>query len=220
MRKTEVRKAIFSGLHRLVEQKGFKPKKSPGLFVRKFAGGEHRLLIPLADYQPVFIFSLVVCVRIDEAARIFQRFTGMDPRYFPETVSSITQLKYFFGVDKKEYRVTAIQDISAAMDDLAPVLAQKILPMLDDCIDVRRLDIKLNSGAFPGFDSTNLPAAALNSLIVARLAGNPRFEELAERYRQEMRDFDDNEKAELNRLVQYLGNEAGERSPKNGCGDL
>jgi hypothetical protein len=119
----------------------------------------------------------------------------------------MTQLEYFFPGERppKQYSVHNEDEIRAAVAELAPVIRDKILPFLDQHQDVATLDAALN-GDDPRIDTSDITSRTLHAVVLAHLAGNPRFEELVARYQAELEKFSalGKSRERLAQLVEYL----------------
>lgn len=206
MKLSDVRNMVLCKLASLFD--GFMNRKSEDEgFARTIPGGRQEVLVSLLDYDPVFVFSLVMCVRLDAVENIFHLFSGAPPEYQATTPTSITQLQYFFPghQGKKEYSASTEEDIEAAVRELS-VIRQKILRFFDQHQDVKALDATMNSEEAADFDRSGQPYRAMHGVIVARLANNTRFEKIVARYRNEAQPWPDEDKDKLDRLVSYLKN--------------
>jgi hypothetical protein len=207
MTKAEVREALYKELVPLF--RGFRLKKSDEGFVRAIPGGTQKIMVPLVDYNPVFIFSLVLCTRLDEVERIFNRFSGSPPKYQAMTLTTMTPLEFFYPScqGKKEYKVQTAEDIAKAVRDLSSAGGNLNL-FLDRHQDVESLDAAMNSADGPRFDKSSDPYRAMHALILARLAKNPEFEKLAARYEAQAGNWNPVDKQKLDGLVSYLNQES------------
>jgi hypothetical protein len=181
MNKTEIRDLIYRELAPLLP--GFKPKPREESFVRTIPDGKQALMVAIVDYRPEYRFSLVLVVRLEPVQQIVNQFSGSPPKYHKLTTTTLTQLGWFFPGEPhpKQYSVTNEPEVIAAVKQLAPIIQHKILPFLDHYKDVKAIDEMINE-LDPSPDSTHMPVHGLTALVAARLAHNPRFEELAAKY--------------------------------------
>lgn len=198
MKKTEVKDAIFSELTKLVADKGFRySKKESGQLTRQFKGGFQIIYGMITDYCPHFEFELVVEIRLDAAEEIRHAFFDLPPSGRTGSTTVSIDLGYFLDCRLDErFQVSTLDEISKTIKFLTPVLLDKIIPTLDRCTDAQGLDKLINS---------ELEFYAVESLIVARLAGNPNFDRLV-REKEEIvaREHDEKYKHCFSRLVEYL----------------
>ncbi|MDZ7363650.1 MAG: hypothetical protein ONB46_23475 [candidate division KSB1 bacterium] len=208
MKKQEVRDMIYTGLNSVLAGNGFRLKKSEESFVRPISGGQQRIYVALWDYQPEFIFSLTMGVRLDAVEQVFHLFSGSPPKYQSMSMTTLTQLEYFTAGKRKEYKISTEAEISTALDDLFKIVTEKVLPFFEKYRDVPSIEAAVNSGSLPTrFDSTQLPAGAMHAVILAHLVGNPNFERMVVQFQDAMRGFPEVEKDKFNRLVAYLINQ-------------
>jgi hypothetical protein len=203
MTKTEVREKIFEQLGPHLP--GFKPRKREECFARKITGGTQCIGVPLVDYRPLFRFSLHTSTRIEEVEEIFNRFAGGRPAYHHMTLTTATFLEYFYGEsERKRFEVRSPEEVAAAIADVAPVFRDRILPFLDTHQTVQSLDAVMNGPEGPRFDRMNPPYRQMHALILAHLAGNPRFDALAEAALAESQGFHPVDAKKLEALVAHL----------------
>jgi hypothetical protein len=201
MKKSQVRDLLYAGLGEVVTPTGFLLKKNDA-FVRPISGGLNRIYVPLWDYNPVFRFSLTAGIRIDAVEQLFHLCSGAPTAYQKMSSTTLTQLSYFTEPD--EFELTTPAEITVAVDHLAAIITGKVLPFFDRYSDVTALDQALNGGADPDLESTQLSSRALHWVAIAHLAGNPRVEQIAARFAQEMRTFPESEQAKLECLLAEL----------------
>ncbi|TMQ15009.1 MAG: hypothetical protein E6J91_14130 [Deltaproteobacteria bacterium] len=162
-------------------------------------------LQPHLDYNPEFRFSLTFAARIDRAEDVVNRFNQAPASAHKTTVTSMTQLSYFFPgePEPKQYSVKTDDDIRKAVDKVGAVLRDKALPFLDAHRDLAALDRAMNGGD-ARFDTSDPTNRAVRALTVAKLAGNPRFEQLAASYQAEIRHFPEMSRQQLDQVIEYL----------------
>jgi hypothetical protein len=97
MKKQEMMNLLFQMLGSKLADTDFRLKKSEAGFVRKIPGGWQMLGVPLWDYNPEFVFSLNICIRVDGAEEVFHQFSGSPAKYHSLSVTTITPLEYFTG---------------------------------------------------------------------------------------------------------------------------
>jgi hypothetical protein len=184
---------------------GFKPQKKEESLARRITGGTQFIGLALIDHRPLFKFSLPVSIRIEEVEEIINRFAGSPPKYHRLTRTTGTLLSYFYGEsDKKEFKIQSPEDIEAAIAGVAPVIRDRIIPFLDSHQSVQSLDAVMNGPEGARFDRTNPPYRQMHGLILARLAGNPRFDALAEAALVEARGWQPHDGKKLEALVAHL----------------
>lgn len=202
MTRNELRDAFFDQLGPLLP--GFRPRKKDEVFARKIAGGEQQVGLALVDYKPDFVLSLTVAIRLEEAETIFNAFSGSLPKYHGSTLTSATLLEWFTKGSPARVKVSSDAEIAAAVAQLKPVIEGRIAPFLEAHQDVESLDAVLNGPDGAAFDKTNPPYRQMHGLIVAKLAGNPRFEELAATFQGEAAAWQERDRAKLVALTNQL----------------
>jgi hypothetical protein len=178
-------------------------------FVRDGAGIRQSIIIPMWDHAPAFQFSLTMCMRVEAVEAISNLFSGVRPEYQANSDTCVINLPAIVPhLDRLTvYDVVTIQQ---AVDQLALYITNDILPFLDSHRDVKSLDRLMNQGRLPeqvwgmeGWGSWVL-WYAMSAIILARSAENPEFDQLVERYRNQIRDFDDDDKERYEKLVEHL----------------
>src|ERR1044072_7986884 len=104
MKKQEIRDLIYAGLKEILGGAGFKLNKKEGAFTRSIPNGFQRIYVPLYDYNPLFVFSLTIGIRLNAVEDIANQFSGAMGPGQAQTTTSLTQLGYFAGENQKEYR--------------------------------------------------------------------------------------------------------------------
>jgi hypothetical protein len=202
MNKAEARESIYRELTPLFP--GFRLKKSDEGFVRAIPGGTDKVLVPLIDYNPIFIFSLIMGIRNEEVERIFNLFSGSPPKYHAMTLTTMTPLDFFYPGqrEKKEFKVSTPEEIRNAARELSKT-NNAIIDFFNQHQDVKSLDASINSGA-AGFDQSSHPYRAMHAIILAHLANNPNFESLVSGFQEEARQWHEADRNKFDRLVSYL----------------
>jgi hypothetical protein len=195
VKKSEARQIIFEHLGGVLTPAGFRLRKREEAFARRIEGGVQVVGIPLIDYNPVFVFSLVIVIRLDVVEQIFHRFVNIDPKYYSQGTTTITQLEYFIKEIPPEYcrdgavdyKVRTPEDIAGAMAHLLPVVRGSILPFFERYQTVSAVHAGVNCSV-PSIDSTQPPWGAMDALILARLADSSDFERLVGLYYKHLHD--------------------------------
>lgn len=203
MKKPEIRDFIYAGLKEILGA-GFRLNKKEGAFTRSIPNGFQRIYVPLYDYNPLFVFSLTIGIRLDAVEDIFNQFSGAMGAGQAQTTTSLTQLDYFTQEIRKEYEVSTKEEIDSALSDLTPLINSKILPFLEQYQDVQSLDDAINRKKLPEFDSTQLLSHAMHSIILAKLANNPSFSALVKEYAKSFEDSQPADRERFDRLASSL----------------
>lgn len=201
MKKQEMKNLLFEMLGRILAGTDFRLKRNEDCFTWKISGGWQQLGLPLLDYNPEFVVSLNICIRLDAVEDIFNMFSGVAPKYHSATPTTITRLEYFTG-GRGEYKVTTPADVAFLGTVLSPIIRNKIIPFFNEHQDVQALDRAVNYQQ-PGIDFTQNPAKAMHAVILARLAGNKDFERIVAKHRTGMQLAPEVDHP-FNRLVEYL----------------
>src|SRR5215831_5450844 len=140
MKKQEVRDALFGYLQPYLP--AWKSVKKDEAFVRSIPGGAQKIFISLVDYNPEFRFSLTFATRIDRVEDIVNQFNEAPASAHKTTLTSMTQLSYFFPGDPeaKQYSVQTNDEIRKAVDEVGAVLRTEALPFMDTHRDIAALD--------------------------------------------------------------------------------
>lgn len=218
--KSEVRRAIVDAISPAVSDAGFRYKKAAEAFVRKIDGGRQELGLPLYDYNPVFEFSLTLCIRCDAVQEIVNRFSGALSKYHASTLTSITQLE-FLGVTPQPSRSVRFQvqseaELVAILPGVLELIVQRVLPFFDEYRDLAALNRGLNPAGVEAaasvesgfdrraFDATNQPYRAMTGVTVAYLANDSRLPALINAYRAQVAPLPETERAKFEQLASVL----------------
>jgi hypothetical protein len=227
--KSEVQGLIVEGLNPVVNPAGFRFRKKTENYVRPIAGGRQELGLALWDYNPQFKFSLTLCVRLDAVQDIVNQFSGSPPQYHKITLTSLTQLEYLglpAEAGRVAYQASSEPELAAVLPGVAAMVRERVVPFFEEYQDVAALNRGLNpDGAerltqlqWPPdrreFDASNPPYRAMAAVTVARLAGDPRWQELVAAYRAQSARLAEDDRRKFERLVAFLAGsfqQVGER---------
>jgi hypothetical protein len=206
MKITEVRDTMYREL--APHLPGWKLVKKAQAFVRPIAGGEQQIIISVVDYKPEFRVSLTFVTRLEAVEALFHRASGIPLAAQKSSFSSITQLAYFYPNEpnQKQFAVHDEAEIAAAVNELAPVLRDEALPLLDRTRTVEALDAAMN-GSDDRFDTSDPTMRTLHALAIAHVARNPHFDALVARYQTEMSGFHPELRKKVATLVAELTKE-------------
>lgn len=212
MKMLEVKDALVDRFKELLSPHGFRAKKGLGgfSFVRKFDGGAHKIACGITNYNPTYDISCFVGIRIDEAGKMFNHVSGcFDEKKPDDRFNTNTKLAYFSGQPFR-YTVVSMEDIDALVAYVSPILLERVIPFLDQIFTVQSLDKVFNAEDDPTFSPPSIPYGAMNSLIVAHLAGNKNYDRLLALYESRAVGQVDLNRRMLKNCTDYL---AGLRSP-------
>jgi len=199
-RKQNVLRAIRSQLKHLLMPLGFKACKDGEGFDRKIEGGKQHFGIALCRNGLRFEFAPVTSMRLDIVENISNLFSGTPEDLRSGTMTMVVLPDILTGVERM-YPATTQDEIAASVDEVERLLIETVIPFLDAHQDLKSIDRAMNKN---GLDTSFHPWRAVHSLIVAHLAGNPRFDELVSRYRDEMLNEPPQERAKYDEVVNYL----------------
>ena len=144
--------------------------------------------VALSDYNPLFRFSLTLCVRLESVEAIKNQSLETPERYRDGTVSSLTQLEFLGlpaqpGAETKSEAKSEAQ-LADALGSVATMVGERVVPFFDEYRDLAALNRGLNP---PGadlreltwppnrravFDGSNPPYRLMTGVITAHLAGD------------------------------------------------
>jgi hypothetical protein len=218
--KSEVRRLIAVALEPVVQPAGFRFKKKTDAFVRPIEGGRQELGIALRDYNPRFDFSFNLCVRLEAAQEIVNRFSGSPPQYHDTTLTSVTHLEFLDLPAEPErgvvYQVESERQLSTLLPAICTMVRERVLPFFEEYRDLAALNRGLNpegaekifKSAGPldrrAFDSTYHPYRAMEGIAVAHLARDSRLNELIAAYRAQMDGGPPHDLQKYDAMVAYL----------------
>lgn len=206
MKKNEVQALLYQGMGAFLRSPEFRLVKSDGAFVHKTTSGIQKIFVPLYDYNPKFVFSATVGIRVDEVESIFNRFSGADSKGQKLTLTSITQLVHFTKGNPKDYAVSSPEEIARALGELSILVTERIIPFLDSHRTIAELDAAMNSESPTDFDSSMPLARAMHGAILAKLNKNSRYGEIVQRFSSELERFHAQERGRFERLISFLDN--------------
>lgn len=157
------------------------------------------------DYNPMYDFSLNICVRFDAVEEIFHKFSGALPKHHGLSYTAVPSLK-FFTKGAAKFRVTTPDEITAAVKVLSSVLLHEVIPFFDAHNDLPALEKFVNS-EHPEAETMNHPARAMHAVILAHLAGNKNFDKIVSEGRAVMKITETDPPTpynQFNPLVAYL----------------
>ena len=203
MKRREARDLIYKAVGDILAGTDFHFKKGAEGYLRAIPRGRQVIGVPFYDYHPRFEFSLVMTIRLDDAEDITWTFCGVAPEDRSHTETVAIRLEYFAPDFADRFTVFAENDIQNAAAALAPILRERIVPFLDAHQDVRSLDRAWHYST-KQLSASFHPYRGMHSITVAKLAGNPDFDVLVERYLAEMALIPASDRRKFLRLVEYL----------------
>lgn len=203
MKRREAQELIYQRLGDLLAGTDFHFKRNAEGYVRSIPRGRQEIGVAFYDYSPRFEFSIVVTVRLDKVEDITWEFGGTAPEDRSETETVIIRIEYFAPELPSRFEVYSEEHIELAARVLNPIVRGKIIPFLDKHQDVQSLDNALHRSTVP-LDTSMHPYRGICGITIAKLAENPDFNLLVEKYLAEMHNLPANDRAKFIRLVDYL----------------
>jgi hypothetical protein len=176
---TEVKQIVKTELGNFLENYGYKFDSKAYGFLRYFEGGFNKVGISIVDYQPKFKLSFFFCVRLDEVENILQQYVFILEKYRDFTWTLNIPIEHFtcfkeYAFDKKELLLDLLHEIEQ-------VYSTNIDDFLKSNSSVDKLDVSLNINPSKlGYMTT--PEDFIRRIIIAKLAGNTSFDDVADWY--------------------------------------
>ncbi len=193
------------------EKRGYKYFKSKHSFESPHIDGYKFIGIGFYNYFPIYELSLIFGVRINIVENIYHTA-------FPEkisdgekknTITFTTSYGRLHNIPNYSYeRIRSKEDIETIALKVTDFFNKEGFKYLDDYSDIKKMNEAMNSN--PSMRSIHISDmyGQLNykAVIVAKLANNPRYNELVEFYRQEFYPLRDAEqlREKYDQLVDHL----------------
>ena len=210
----DVSSLVWESLAPLLVPKGFKLDRKWG-YRRVLPEVRQTVGMWSVDYYLESKFSLDFCFRVEAAEAIRQQFDEVPPEFRKVTETCGVRLNTLVPSVGKGIVVKDRRALHRALSKLTPALVRDVLPLLDSHQDLNSIDLLMNGNTREWFAGASGTSHPMNSVIVARLAGNPDWERLAGEHRERMigRVSDEN-LASYERIVRYLSHmpESGARA--------
>jgi hypothetical protein len=197
----DVERLITNALDPILRPAGFRYRRKSGAFVRKIPGGKQELSVALWGYRPPFEFSFTLCVRLDAVEEITNQFAGVLPKYYGETLTSMTQLE-FLDFPRNErgecrYGAESEPELLRLLPGVCALVRDRVLPFFEEHQDIQSLNRGLNPPGSEGVFQRSWPSdrrafagdrpyRAMTGVAVAYLAGDPRLSDLIAAYRSQL----------------------------------
>jgi len=197
--KAQARKALVTYMTAALGKHGFVPEKVTGIdaaFVRQLEpGGRQSIRFALQAADGELECTIHFVTTYDVVKGLHERFCG---KYW---VLGGTEDSLFLTLDDLYEAATFRLAGSADLESLGALFEAKAIPVLDRARTFKGLDALINvEGRFP-----RRAKFRVASLIVARLAGNPNFEAMAEEYRLNFeKHHTEDTKQKVRQLTAYL----------------
>lgn len=188
---------------------GFRLNRSKEVVWRKFDGGMLQLTVGVITRGVSFQVSLAGMIRLDPVEDVLRNVVTVAPGYEKWTVTSITK-QPFFGMPDA-FDVAGPDDIPWAVDQLANVATELMIPFLEARASVAAFDHAYNVDTGPNFDITMAPHQGLVAVTVAWLAGSPHLDRVIRERRLQFETYDPPYQVRLARLLDYIATHEPER---------
>jgi hypothetical protein len=189
----QIRAACSQAMMQVLAPYGFVTETGPeqGLLLT-FAGGLHRISVPIAEDHPGYRFSFILASRLDAVSDI----TGLP-------ICSLVHYEYFAGRAGKQYVIDSLPGLALAATEMNIALVNRVLPLLDQISDVTGLE-RLYNGPATAIPFQRDKGDGRVALALAKLAGNPAFAALCEHYRQAAGHASSSQREPLERVIVSL----------------
>ena len=187
MKKKQIEDAIYDGLVKILLPFGFKGKKRDYAFRRETSSGFQDCTFSLADYNPVFAFSVNVGLRFDAIEDITNQFPPAPQEAAKNSLSVVLGLPYFTGRDGR-YEVQSFEEIDDALAELQTAFTTAIFPFLEHCTSLEAGERLLNDSVGKPF-ITRPDRVALSGVTAAALCRRSDFSDIVSRYRDAMSQY-------------------------------
>lgn len=194
---------IVDHIHRVLAPlfPGFRFDEGGEGFVREIPTGSQKILMPLVDLNPRYLFSLLCSIRLDEVEDICNQFNPAPRRYHAMTETTTTPIEYF--TERTQFVVDTIEDVDEAARDLAPV-SKLIVQFMDRHQDKEALHRAFRSADHSRFDISVQPGRAMRELVLARLCNDADFPTIVTAQKVASASWSDTDRERFSALVEYL----------------
>ncbi|NHZ39738.1 hypothetical protein [Massilia aquatica] len=179
MKKSEARAALYAGIDDMLAGLGFQSRKKDEVFERKFDGGFQRIYVMLMDRSPKIAVDYLVSLRFDSVQAITHPYIWGAADDYMESGTYDIVLPYFAPAMPNQFFVENLDDLNAHLNALCPVFANHIVPLLQECLDLRDFERKANADENMAHGSRSNSAYA--GIAAAYLVNPGEFEEVVER---------------------------------------
>jgi hypothetical protein len=176
MTRRQAASILYATLDRALAPAGFVLRRSDELWVRRIPAGSQSVSVAIYDYAPEFEFEPTFGIRLDAVEEIRHRFSGVAPDQQDLSSTTLTSSSFVLGIDT--FAASSDSGVESTAERIAGLILDRGLNFFDRYQDLTAIDRALNVDRIADFDSINPGAQARTAVIVARLAGNPEFEQL------------------------------------------
>ncbi|MFZ6873784.1 hypothetical protein ACO0LF_17130 [Undibacterium sp. Di27W] len=153
-------------------------------FSRKIEDGNQKIFISHRVGQFGNNFSVYVSVSLVSAQKIAREHEMFFPPEKEAPSTGFSTLYYFLETKdenlKSDFPATTEKEFKQSFSVVETTILNRVLDFLDQSQDVKSLDAKINSLDDEPFPAQGFPKQSYSRVILARLAGNPRFDDIVE----------------------------------------
>lgn len=163
---------------------GFRRKKTLK-FVRKTTVGFDEIFFHYSDYEPNFYFSYGFSKRIDIKEEISNLYNHeiFNAKEFGKE-SGIGILPDNIAQNQMQaIPISSLDNLQSELTKFLKLIENEIIPKFDSFNDIKMLDKEMNKPDTFGH---------WKNIIIAKLANNPEYENLVEKYRKQLEEVADN----------------------------
>jgi hypothetical protein len=176
MLKTEARDLIKKYINPIAKKNDMKWSSKYHGWIRKTDTGRQSIILGLSDYNPRYVFSIVMTNRIDAVVGILLPFIVSDTPEFIST--SMTPMGYFTGKLNSEFSFETESDLESIKPSLDNILnlmftlldSNRIASHLYHCMRHKKSEYDIP------FDFSAEPGKSFNHCIMAYLYDSEKFE--------------------------------------------
>lgn len=170
MQKSEVRSALYAGIDDMLAGLGFQIRKKDEVFERKFDGGFQRIYVMLLDRRPKIVVDYLISLRFDAVQEVTHPYIWGAADDYKESGTCNLVLRYFVPAMPDSFYIENIDDMMNHLNTIRPVFADRIVPLLQECLELGCFERKAN------LDETmshGAPSDAAHAGIAAAYLINP-----------------------------------------------
>jgi hypothetical protein len=212
----EVRDRLFNGIYQKLIAHGFKLVKRENAFERKVNNITQTIYFIVYKKNEEIFVEPRWSVKIKSILDIYAKVSVKEKKYIKDISvldNSIFQLMEYIdennetGSSKSQkYVISEGKDIDILINVIPIRVEEYILPYFKENSSVERVDILLNSNPQQLVIHNWLyPLRAIMGVIAAKLAHNPKFDELLHLYEEKIKDASPEYKSEFEHLKLIIG---------------
>jgi hypothetical protein len=203
---------VYERMKPLFESRGFRRRKGEIGLVRAIPGGRQEVGFPVWDYRPIFKFSLVASIRIEDVENLVNMFNEAPAKYHSSTITIATPLEYFLpgaGSDYyvaknwRPYAVTSEAEVDSSCHQLSSIVSNRVIPFLEGHTDVASLDVGVNCDPV-SINNMAQPSKGMRRILLAHLNHNPNYQAIVDNEWEEIRQRHQMDQDRFLKLAEYL----------------